>query len=219
VSDATRTRDRLDHNQELRRSPGQEISQVLAAIPVMPASRSASTRRLRRSTTPVKRARASRSRYLRLPGLSCARAAALRRCSQPRARLIIVRSLVRIQAELSNSVAECGFRSRREPLRRDPLCREVIDRCFWRCRARSDSAMAHEFALRRPPRVHNRRLFMGQRGVCRPLAGDHRRWSCNAAQACQVVPKSLRSDACLLRRAPASDLSASCAVALALRVE
>jgi hypothetical protein len=27
--------------------------------------------------------------------------------------------------------------------------------------------------------------------VCRPLTGDHRRWWCNAEQACQVAPKSL----------------------------
>ena len=40
-----------------------------------------------------------------------------------RTRLIIVRSLVRIQAELWNSAAQCGFCSRREALRRDPLSR------------------------------------------------------------------------------------------------
>jgi hypothetical protein len=55
VSDGTRTRDRLDHNQELRRSPGARHIQGIAAIPVVPVSRSASTRRLRRGTTPVKR--------------------------------------------------------------------------------------------------------------------------------------------------------------------
>jgi hypothetical protein len=35
MSDGTRTRDRLEHNQELRRSPGRGISQVIAAIPVV----------------------------------------------------------------------------------------------------------------------------------------------------------------------------------------
>ena len=40
----------------------------------------------------VKRGRASRARHQGLPGLSCARGAALRRRSQPRARLIIVTS-------------------------------------------------------------------------------------------------------------------------------
>jgi hypothetical protein len=48
---------------------------------------------------------------------------------------------------------------------------------FRRCRARSDSAMAHESSFGRPPRVHDRRLFAGKRGVCRPLVGEDCRWS------------------------------------------
>lgn len=64
----------------------------IVAIRVVPACRSASTRRLHRSTNPAKRTRASRSQYPRVPGLSCARAPARRRDSQARARLIIVGS-------------------------------------------------------------------------------------------------------------------------------
>jgi Glyoxalase-like domain len=48
---------------------------------------------------------------------------------------------------------------------------------FRRCRARSDSAMAHESSFGRPPRVHDRRLFAGKRGLCRPLVGEDCRWS------------------------------------------
>ena len=48
---------------------------------------------------------------------------------------------------------------------------------FRRCRARSDSAMAHESSFGRPPRVHDRRLFAGKRGVCRPLICEDCRWS------------------------------------------
>jgi hypothetical protein len=66
----TRNRDRLDDGQELQ-GPGQQ-RQIMAAIHVAAATHSASTERLRQSTAPAKRARASRSRYLRLPGLSCA---------------------------------------------------------------------------------------------------------------------------------------------------
>jgi hypothetical protein len=66
----TRNRKRLDHGHE----PQAQASNLrpLAAIQVVATTHSASTRRLRQSTTPGKRARPSRSRYPPLPRLSCA---------------------------------------------------------------------------------------------------------------------------------------------------
>jgi hypothetical protein len=88
------------------------------------------------------------------------------------ARLIIVRSVVRIHPELSNSAAECSFCSRRAAIRRDPLCREVVDRPLPALQSAIRRSCVHESPIGRPPRVHNRSPLAATRGLCRPLAGE-----------------------------------------------
>src|SRR5215217_7480997 len=60
-------------------------------------------------------------------------------------------------------------------MRRDPLWREVVDRQLPALQSAIGRSCVHESPFGRPPRVHNQSPLATKRGLCRPLAREHRR--------------------------------------------